>query len=101
MRALHGDFRDLSPARACSAAVGGARPAGLILSNPPYGARLHSDDPVPLYRDLGAWCRELPGWRAAFLVAHRDFPAAFGGRARIVKPLRNGNQPAVFYLYDL
>jgi 23S rRNA G2445 N2-methylase RlmL len=99
VRALHGDFRDLSPAR-LQRTVGGSAP-GLILCNPPYGARLHSDDPVPLYRDLGAWCRELPGWRAAFLVAHRDFPAAFGGRARIVKPLRNGNQPAVFYLYDL
>ena len=23
------------------------------------------------------------------------------GRPRITKPLRNGNQPAVFYLYDL
>ncbi len=99
VRALHGDFRDLSPAR-LQRAVGGDRP-GLILSNPPYGARLQRDDPVPLYRDLGDWCRQLPGWRAAFLVAHQDFQAAFGGRARIVKPLKNGNQPAVFYLYDL
>jgi 23S rRNA G2445 N2-methylase RlmL len=100
---LHGDFRDLSAARLQSImdAAGRAGQRGLILSNPPYGARLDRGDPVPLYRDLGAWCRQFRGWRAAFLVAHRDFAPAFGGRARIVKPLRNGNQPAVFHLYDL
>ncbi|HWM87598.1 MAG TPA: hypothetical protein VNO33_17210 [Kofleriaceae bacterium] len=102
VRTLHGDFRDLSPARVeqVLAAAGRAGQTGLILSNPPYGERLR-DDPVPLYRDLGDWCRQFRGWRAAFLVAHRDFAPAFGGRARVVKPLRNGNQPAVFHLYDL
>jgi 23S rRNA G2445 N2-methylase RlmL len=103
VHALHGDFRDLSPARLRRLADAAGREAetGLILCNPPYGARLDRGDPVPLYRDLGAWCRQFPGWRAAFLVAHRDFAVAFGGRARIVKPLRNGNQPSVFYMYDL
>jgi 23S rRNA G2445 N2-methylase RlmL len=103
VRALHGDVRDLAPARVARAAAELGRPdaTGVILANPPYGERLDREDPVPLYRDLGAWCRQFPGWRAGFLVANRDFPAAFGGRARIVKPLRNGNQPATFYLYDL
>jgi 23S rRNA G2445 N2-methylase RlmL len=103
VQTLHGDFRDLAPARVerLLAGAGRAGQKGLILSNPPYGARLRQDDPVPLYRDLGDWCRRFPGWRAAFLVAHTEFVHAFGPRPRVVKPLRNGNQPSVFYLYDL
>jgi len=103
VHALHGDFRDLRAARIERMIAAGGRTGqtGVILTNPPYGARLDRSDPMPLYRDLGAWCRQFAGWRAAFLVAHREFPAAFGSRPRVVKPLRNGNQPAVFYLYDL
>jgi 23S rRNA G2445 N2-methylase RlmL len=103
VHALHGDFRDLAEARVQKLIAGAGRAGqrGLILTNPPYGARLRREDLVPLYRQLGDWCRQFEGWRAAFLVAHRDFPAAFGGHPRVVKPLRNGNQPSVFYLYDL
>ncbi len=103
VHALHGDFRDLSPARVerILATGGRAGQTGLILCNPPYGTRLQRDDPVLLYRDLGDWCRQFRGWRAAFLVAHPGFERAFGGRPRVVKPLRNGNLPAVFSLYDL
>jgi 23S rRNA G2445 N2-methylase RlmL len=101
---LHGDFRQLSPERIARIARERGREGqgGVILSNPPYGARLEkASDVVSLYRELGAWCRQFPGWRAAFLVAHRDFEQAFGGRPRIVKPLPNANQPARFYLYDI
>jgi 23S rRNA G2445 N2-methylase RlmL len=103
VRALHGDFRDLTRARIekLAAAAGRAGQGGVIVTNPPYGARLRREDPVELYRELGDWCRQFAGWRAAFLVANRDFLDAFGGRPRVVKPLRNGNQPSVFYLYDL
>lgn len=103
VHALHGDFRDLTTARVerIVAAGGRAGQTGIILSNPPYGTRLQRDDPVPLYRELGDWCRQFRGWRAAFLVAHPGFESAFGGRPRVVKPLRNGNLAAVFTLYDL
>jgi putative N6-adenine-specific DNA methylase len=103
VRILHGDFRALTPEKVARAAgeAGRAMTGGVILCNPPYGARLDREDPVPLYRDLGAFCRQFPGWRAAFLVANRDFEGAFGGRPRITKPLRNASQPAVFLLYDL
>ena len=120
VRVLHGDVRQLTLERVMRAvavdagargdagagaggAEAGAEPptTGVILANPPYGARLSHIDPVALYRDLGAWCRQFAGWRAAFLVANREFEGAFGGRPRVVKPLRNGNQPAAFYLYDL
>lgn len=73
----------------------------LIVSNPPYGERLGDPDLIGLYRDLGRWCRQFRGGRAAFLVANPDFERAFGGRPRIKKPLRNGPLRAYFYLYDL
>ncbi len=101
---LHGDFRQLTAERVHRIARERGREGqgGVILGNPPYGARLEkASDVVSLYRDLGAWCRQFPGWRAAFLVAHRDFEHAFGGRPRIVKPLANASQPARFYLYDI
>lgn len=101
---LHGDFRQLTAQRIARIAREHGREGqgGVILSNPPYGSRLEKEaDVVSLYRELGAWCRQFPGWRAAFLVAHPGFEGAFGGRPRIVKPLPNANQPARFYLYDI
>jgi 23S rRNA G2445 N2-methylase RlmL len=103
VQVAQGDFRALAPEWVAgeAARVGRTGQAGVILVNPPYGARLDEDDPVPLYRELGAWCRRFRGWRAGVLVAHREFENAFGGRPRIVKPLSNANQPSVFYLFDL
>ena len=71
------------------------------MSNPPYGERLGGEDLEKLYRDLGHWCVQFAGWRAAFLVANPAFEGAFGGRPRIRKPLRNGPLRGYFYLYDL
>jgi 23S rRNA G2445 N2-methylase RlmL len=113
---LRGDFRKLTreqverrgrphaePAAGDPAQHPGQR--GLILCNPPYGHRLgddRDDDRVlDLYRDLGEWCDQFRGWRAAFLVANRGFEQAFGRRARVRKPLDNGALPAYFHLYEL
>lgn len=98
-----GDFRDLGPdAVAALCEARGMDPRrGLILSNPPYGERLAPAALGDLYRRLGVWCRRFRGWRAAFLVANRDFEGAFGGRPRIRKPLRNGPLRGYFLLYDL
>ncbi len=103
LRVITSDLRALDPARIVelSAACAGGRTKGLIISNPPYGERLDDADLDELYRSLGRFCRQLPGWRAAFLVANRSFEACFGGRPRIKKPLSNGPLPAYFYLYDL
>jgi 23S rRNA G2445 N2-methylase RlmL len=98
-----GDFRDLryeAIQRRCRDR--GVDPnRGLILCNPPYGERL--DDPAlpELYADLGTWCRQFRGWRAAFLVANPDFEVSFGGRPRIKKPLNNGSLKSFFVMYDL
>jgi putative N6-adenine-specific DNA methylase len=91
------DFRDLSP-RGISRT---AHSSGLIVSNPPYGERLAPSDLVALYRELGKFCRCFPGFRAAFLVANRDFETAFGLRPKIKKPLSNGPLRGYFYLYEI
>jgi 23S rRNA G2445 N2-methylase RlmL len=93
----HSDFRDLSP-RDISRT---RHHSGLIVSNPPYGERLAPSDLVALYRELGQFCRAFPGFRAAFLVANRDFETAFGLRPKIKKPLSNGPIRGYFYLYEI
>lgn len=94
---LHGeDFRDFDPKRLPEG-------PGLILSNPPYGERLHPGDEeilLNLYEDLGHFCRALgPGWRSAFLVAHPEFEACFGQRPESTKGLRNGRLPVRLVRY--
>jgi 23S rRNA G2445 N2-methylase RlmL len=98
-----GDFRTLDRQRLRAGAERRSLDPdrGVILANPPYGERIDPGEVVQLYRDLGGWCRQFHGWRAAFLVANADFESAFGGRPRIRKPLRNGPLRGYFYLYDL
>jgi 23S rRNA G2445 N2-methylase RlmL len=88
------DFRDLD-----ARGFAGDQP-GLVLSNPPYGERLERRQLERLYADLGAWCAELRGWRAGFLVGNPDFERAFGPRPRSVKRLDNGPLQAFFYTYE-
>lgn len=106
---LNKDFRELTPHELKQRLTREAPPSwsrpftlekGLIVANPPYGERL-SEDPEPLYRELGSWFRHFgPGWRAAFIVGHDGFEAAFGMPARVKKPLNNGPIKAWFLLYD-
>jgi 23S rRNA G2445 N2-methylase RlmL len=107
-----GDFRDWELAEHLKE-IGKLRPPGLILSNPPYGARLEISEHEleRLYRDLGAWCRTFPGFRAAFLIGDSEenqrepsvsmFLRAFGGRPRVRKPMLNGPLRAQFLLYEM
>lgn len=85
------DPRAVAAAEACaaSAGVGGAitieqrhfedarpaAPAGLVVTNPPYGERLALPRAGALFRRLGDWMvRACGGWRAAILAP--DTPAA-------------------------
>ena len=98
---VQSDFRELSRGDIDSA-LGGRAGRGVILSNPPYGKRMGAGSELgPLYRDLGAFCRQFRGWRAGFIVASDEFKPAFGGRPRVEKPIRTGGLSARFLLYDL
>jgi 23S rRNA G2445 N2-methylase RlmL len=77
---------------------------GVLLANPPYGERLDERDLFALYEAMAATCRRFAGWRAGFLVGNPLLEQAFmqaGLRARIKKPLANGNLRAYFFLYEL
>jgi 23S rRNA G2445 N2-methylase RlmL len=77
---------------------------GLILSNPPYGERLHDADLRELYGQLAFTVRKFKGWRAAFIVGNPLLEQVFFGiigPPRIKKPLANANLRAYFYLFDV
>lgn len=98
-----GDFQSWDPGEVMRHARKQGYETGLILSNPPYGERLGElTEASELMRELGQWCREFEGWRAGFIVDNRiAFESAFGARARVKKPLRNGQLKATFYLFEL
>jgi 23S rRNA (guanine2445-N2)-methyltransferase / 23S rRNA (guanine2069-N7)-methyltransferase len=101
------DPRAVEAARACAQAAGVAdaiqigqrhfeevrppTPAGLIVTNPPYGERLPLPRAAAFFRRLGDWLvQSCGGWRAAILAA--DTPAAgqLGLRPAYRVPLANG-----------
>lgn len=97
-----GDFRQLSRTRVDEIVGGQPYTSGLIISNPPYGQRMgDAQKLVADYEDLGRWCRQFRGFRAAFIVDHPEFEAAMRMKPALRKPLHNGPIKSVFYLYDL
>ena len=93
VRVMCGDFRDMTPADL-------PQGPGLILSNPPYGERV-GDDVVDLYDDLRHWLRQFRGWRAAFLVANREFEDVMGMRPTMKKPISIRPLNGYIYVYQL
>lgn len=73
---------------------------GLILCNPPYGARLGHDAELPgFYRALGSACRRaFPGWRLAILAPDERLAQATGWSLRRIAAIDNGGIPLGFYL---
>jgi 23S rRNA (guanine2445-N2)-methyltransferase / 23S rRNA (guanine2069-N7)-methyltransferase len=67
-------------------------PAGLVITNPPYGERLGElPELVGLYAQLGDRVRAaFPGWRLAVFTANPDLGHRIGLRAHKQYALRNG-----------
>ncbi len=65
---------------------------GLIVCNPPYGARLGHDNDLPrLYRDFGSVLRtRFAGWRFAFLCPEPLLAQAAGLGGEVVGRFSNG-----------
>ena len=67
-------------------------PAGLVVTNPPYGERLGETASLPMiYRGLGLMLKRChPGWRTAILTGEPDFARYLGMRAHKTHTLFNG-----------
>jgi 23S rRNA (guanine2445-N2)-methyltransferase / 23S rRNA (guanine2069-N7)-methyltransferase len=104
------DPKAVEAARACAEAAGvGAgvtieqkhfedvqppEPAGLIVTNPPYGERLPLPRAGALFRRLGDWLVQgAGGWRAAILAADTPAVTHLGLRPERRIPLMNGPIP--------
>lgn len=76
---------------ACPQGLEGA-PAGLVITNPPYGERLGElPELVTLYAQLGDGVRAaFPGWRLAVFTGNPDLGHRIGLRAHKQYALRNG-----------
>ncbi len=72
-------------------------PAGLIVSNPPYGRRLRAAEAV--YRALAALLGRRPGWRLAVLTPDARL-ARLCGRPERVIPLQNGGLRVGLFLFS-
>jgi 23S rRNA (guanine2445-N2)-methyltransferase / 23S rRNA (guanine2069-N7)-methyltransferase len=88
---IHLERRDLMACRPVRGRAGADTP-GLVVTNPPYGARLGGDDDLPaLYRCLGDVLRHrFMSWRAFVLTGDRALAAAIGLRAVRRHVLYNG-----------
>ncbi len=83
-------------------AIGARAPAGLIVSNPPYGVRLTSDQQTAFYAALGdALKQRFQGWSAWLLSADPELPRHIGLRASSRVPLYNGPLECRLYEYRL
>lgn len=80
-----------------------AATAGLVVTNPPYGARLGEVEELrDLYQQLGATLkREFPGWQAAVFTGSEELGFALGLRAHKRYQLFNGPIPGQLLLFAL
>lgn len=73
------------------------RPAGWLITNPPYGQRVGGGDLRDLYAALGRLVRErLPGWRTGLLVADRALASHTGLVLEERLRFRSGGRPVRF-----
>ncbi|MGQ9685843.1 MAG: THUMP domain-containing class I SAM-dependent RNA methyltransferase [Thiobacillaceae bacterium] len=77
-------------------------PAGILVSNPPYGVRLPQADPAAFYRALGdALKQRFSGWHAWLLSADPELPRRIGLKATRRIPLYNGPLECRLYEYRM
>ncbi len=95
-----GVARDIRFAAADMRAFSSKERYGVIVSNPPYGERLHEQDLAGLYRDLGKVFRALPDWSCVFLSAYAGAERAFGGRPSKKRRLSNARLACTLYTYE-
>ncbi|MBL4781853.1 MAG: bifunctional 23S rRNA (guanine(2069)-N(7))-methyltransferase RlmK/23S rRNA (guanine(2445)-N(2))-methyltransferase RlmL [Porticoccaceae bacterium] len=77
--------------------------SGLLLTNPPYGARLGDQETLKgLYQELGEVLkREFSGWSVAVFTGNEYLGFALGLRSHKIYKLFNGAIPSQLLLFEL
>ncbi len=75
--------------------------SGLILSNPPYGERIGTEEEINmLYKDMSDLIKTFPGWDMAFITADQEFESKFGKKAIDKKKLKSGILDTTLFTYQ-
>lgn len=75
---------------------------GIIVTNPPYGVRLHSDDILKFYQDFGQVLKErFVNWQVAMLTANPELGKALGIHSHKQYSFFNGAIACKLILLDL
>jgi putative N6-adenine-specific DNA methylase len=92
VRIMEADFLNVDP----------PTPGGVIVTNPPYGVRLSTDDMPTFYREIGDNLKQhFPGWTAFMISADPEFPKLIGLSSNRRTPLFNGPLECRFFEYQL
>ena len=92
VRIMEADFLNVNP----------PTPGGIIVTNPPYGVRLSTDDMPTFYREIGDNLKQhFPGWTAFMISADPEFPKLIGLSSNRRTPLFNGPLECRFFEYRL
>lgn len=73
---------------------------GCIITNPPYGERLMSEDELKaLYRDFGKMTSNLNDWCVYAITSYKAFEKYYGKRADKVRKLYNSELECGYYTF--
>ena len=73
---------------------------GFLITNPPYGERLHDKEQLPeLYRTIGERYRSLDSWSMYLISAYENAEQYIGRKADKNRKIYNGMMKAYFYQY--
>ncbi len=73
---------------------------GVIISNPPYGERLSSDESIEkLYKDMGIIFNKLDTWSKYIITAFKGFEDVYKKKADRQRKLYNGRIETWYYQY--
>lgn len=73
---------------------------GFIITNPPYGQRLDSEENMPaLYNEIGEVYQKLDSWSMFLITAYEDAQRHIGKKATKNRKIYNGMMKTYFYQY--
>ncbi|XJS11497.1 class I SAM-dependent RNA methyltransferase [Aerococcaceae bacterium WGS1372] len=73
---------------------------GILISNPPYGDRMMSEDKVhDIYRQMGELYETMPTWSKYILTSDDNFEEYYGKKATKKRKLYNGALKVTYYQY--